>query len=157
MKPATIHQIKSELNNLTEKDKTELILRLARFKKDNKELLTYTLFEAQDELSYIELIKENISNAILEVNSSHIYYIKKTSRKILRNLKKQIRYSGKKETEAILLLFYCETLMANFNAQINRSTQLKNLVEKQKEIAHKAILTLHEDLQYDLLKSYNDL
>ena len=45
MKAATINELKQELQNIPPAKVTELCLRLARFKKENKELLTYLLFE----------------------------------------------------------------------------------------------------------------
>ena len=48
MKAASISEIKTELKGLPPAQLTELCLRLARFKKENKELLTYLLFEAND-------------------------------------------------------------------------------------------------------------
>ena len=54
MKTASISELKQELQYRSEKEIMELCLRLARFKKENKELLTYLLFEAQDEEAYLE-------------------------------------------------------------------------------------------------------
>ncbi len=54
MKPVTAKELKEELNSRSPNDLRELCLRLARFKKENKELLTYLLFEASDEQEYIE-------------------------------------------------------------------------------------------------------
>ncbi len=48
MKAASIQELKQELQHTSLKEITELCLRLARFKKENKELLTYLLFEASD-------------------------------------------------------------------------------------------------------------
>lgn len=157
MKAASLSQIKKELENLPESEHKALILKLARFKKDNKELLTYLLFEVQDENGYIQLVMEGVDSSLLEINTSHVYYIKKTCRKVLRNLKKQIRYSGRKETEATLLLHFCFKLKELFPMALNKSAQLQNMLDRQKALAHKAILSLHEDLQYDLLKEYNEL
>jgi len=58
MKAATINEIKQELQSLPPVRLSEICLRLAKFKKDNKELLTYLLFEAQDEEEYKKNIKE---------------------------------------------------------------------------------------------------
>lgn len=49
MKTATIAELKSELGNVPAPQLAELCIRLAKFKKENKELLTYLLFEAYDE------------------------------------------------------------------------------------------------------------
>jgi len=49
MKAVTINGISQELLNLSPKELCDLCLRLARFRKENKELLTYLLFESSDE------------------------------------------------------------------------------------------------------------
>ena len=49
MKASTISELKQELTNIPHSQLLEICLRLARFKKENKELLTYLLFEAHDE------------------------------------------------------------------------------------------------------------
>ncbi len=60
MKAATVQEIKQELQQLPQNKVTELCLRLARFKKENKELLTYLLFEADDTALYIKHVNEEV-------------------------------------------------------------------------------------------------
>lgn len=148
MKPATVVTIKNELKHLSEKELMEICLKLAKFKKENKELLTYLLFEADDEEGYIKEIKEEMDEMFNEINTSHVYYVKKGVRKMLRNIKKYIRYSKNKETEAELLLYFCGKLK-ELKASHHRSQQLTNLYDRQLAMAKKAIGTLNEDLQYD--------
>ena len=64
MKAVTVKEISEELVNLSPKELRDLCLRLARFKKENKELLTYLLFEATDEEMYIESVKKEIDHAV---------------------------------------------------------------------------------------------
>jgi hypothetical protein len=54
MKTPSAQEIKSAIKELSTAESLELILRLARFKKENKELLTYLLFNASDESGFIE-------------------------------------------------------------------------------------------------------
>ena len=58
MKAATIHEIKQELSTNKPADLVDLCLRLGKFKKENKELLTYLLFEAHDEQGYVTGLKK---------------------------------------------------------------------------------------------------
>ncbi|MEQ8469882.1 MAG: hypothetical protein RIC35_01775 [Marinoscillum sp.] len=145
---ATVKQLKDELKHKEKEELIELCLALSKFKKDSKELLTYLLFEAHDEESYISGVKAEITEDFMDMNTSSIYFVKKSARKILRNTKKYIRYSKNKQTEAELLIHYCQELK-DVKPSINRSTQLKNLFDKQIELAKKAINTLHQDLQHD--------
>ena len=148
MKAATLRDIKKELSALSNSEVIEICLRLTRFKKENKELLTYLLFESFNEADYIDSIKKYMDEEFELINKSSFFYIRKSTRKILRNVKKYIRYSQKKETEVELLLYFCEKLKA-FKPNIFRSTQLSNLYKRQLELAKKIISKLHEDLQYD--------
>ncbi|MFT7590369.1 MAG: hypothetical protein ACI9UJ_000279, partial [bacterium] len=60
MKTATIKHIKDELTHLTEAQLIDLCLQLARFKKENKELLSYLLFNASNEVHFISGVKEQM-------------------------------------------------------------------------------------------------
>jgi hypothetical protein len=148
MKAASLKEIKTELNHRSTEELLQLCLRLSRFKKENKELLTYLLFESADEEAYIKSIKTHVDEQFAIINTQTFYYIKKSVRKILRELKKYIRYSQKKETEVELLLYFCHKLK-DFEPTIKRNTALTNLYHRQIQFIKKKISTLHEDLQYD--------
>ena len=77
MKASTVVQLKKELETLNPEHLKELCLRLARFKLENKELLTYLLFESEDESYYIEGIKEEVDRLFIEINTKSYFYIKK--------------------------------------------------------------------------------
>ncbi|MFD2727767.1 hypothetical protein [Hyunsoonleella rubra] len=148
MKAVNLVEIKKELKQLSTTELEALCLRLARFKKENKELLTYLLFESHDENGYAESVKTFIDEEFETINTDSFYYIRKSVRKILRNIKKFIRYSQKKETEVELLLYFCKKLK-EFKPSIKRSTQLQNMYQRQLLLAKKGIEKLHEDLRYD--------
>lgn len=148
MKAATIKQLKDELKECPNEQLIEYCLRLARFKKENKELLTYLLFEAEDEKGYVQTVKELVDDHFDLINRTNLYLIKKGIRKILREIKKFIRYSNQKETEVQLLLYFCEKLK-NFTPSVYRSTVLQNLYDRQIAMIRKKVTALHEDLQYD--------
>ena len=156
MKAATVTQLKKELQHRNPEELLALCLRLSKFKKENKELLTYLLFEADHEEGYIETVKSEIDELFSEININSYFYIKKSVRKILRNLKKYIRYSGNKETEIELLLYFCQKLK-DFRPSIRRNTTLTNLYNRQLDAVQKKIGLLHEDLQYDYGLQLDDL
>ena len=156
MKAATVKEIKQELKTRSNGELIELCLSLSKFKKENKELLTYLLYEASDEASYIESVKNEIEEQFLEVNTKSYYYMKKTARKILRNTKKHIRYSKNKETEVSLLIHYCREFL-NLSPSIKENVTLTNIYERQVLMIKKAISTLHEDLQFDYETELNKL
>lgn len=148
MKPVTVSILKKELGQHAQQELIEIVLQLAKFKKENKELLTYVLFDSNDEDEYIRAIKEEIDLEFSKLNLDRLYFIKKSTRKILRLLKKYIRYSKKKETEADILLYFCSKLIQLKPAH-KKSQQMINIYERQLTMVRKAIASLHEDLQYD--------
>ncbi len=156
MKAATVSQLKKELSYRSPEELLEICLRLSKFKKENKELLTYLLFESIDEAGYIESVKNEIDLEFEAINTNNYYFIKKSVRKILRNIKKYSRYSQKKETEVELLIHFCSKLKT-FKPSITRNTTLLNLYERQLALVEKIISTLHEDLQYDYRLELEDL
>lgn len=156
MKAATIHELKLELTNTPAAELIELCVRLAKFKKENKELLTYLLFEAFDEQAYIENIKTEMQQQFKEINTSSLYFVKKSLRKILRLLSKYIRYTGSAETEAKLLLYFCATLKDS-GIPIEKNPVIKNMYHNQLKKISKTIATMHEDLQYEYVKELEKL
>ena len=148
MKAATVHELKKELKYQSQTELLELCLRLAKFKKENKELLTYLLYEADNETSYIASVQEEINDQFELINTSSYFYIKKSVRKILRMVKKYIRYSKQKETEVELLLYFC-TKLKSMKPSIKKSLALYNIYKRQLLFVEKNIDKLHEDLQYD--------
>ena len=148
MKAATITEIKKELNHCSNDDIVNLCLRLGRFKKENKELLTYLLFENSNEDSYIANIKIEIDYGFETINTASYFYIKKSVRRILRRIRTYCRYSGKKETEVELLLYFCSVLKS-MHPTYRQSPALVNLYNRQILNIKKSVSALHEDLQYD--------
>ena len=148
MKPVTVAILKKELRQHSQQELIEICLQLARFKKENKELLTYVLFDSNDEDEYIRAIKEEIDLGFSTLNHNSLYFIKKSTHKILRLIKKQIRYSKKKKTEADILLHFC-TKLNQLKLAHKQSQQMINMYERQLAMIRKAISSLHEDLQYD--------
>ncbi len=156
MKAVTVKKIKDELSYKNSNELIELCLRLSKFKKENKELLTYLLFESSSEELYIESVKEQIDDLFDQININSYFYIRKSVRKILTLTKKFIRYSQKKETEVELLIYFCQKLK-NFKPAIKNSVRLQNVYNRQVESIKKTVKTLHEDLQYDYQLEIDEL
>ncbi len=148
MKAASLKDIKTELKHHSGEELLDLCIHLVKSKKENKELLTYLLFESTDEEAYIQSIKNKMDADFEAINTKTFFYIKKSVRKILKEIKKFIRYSQNKETEVELLIYFCRKLK-DFKPSISRNTALTNLYNRQLDYIRKKINTLHEDLQYD--------
>ena len=147
MKTATVKQLKDELRHHSTEELMNLCLRLSRFKKENKELLTYLLFEAADEQTYIESVKEEIDEKFELVNRKSPYFVKKSIRSILNHTKKYIRYSQSKETELELLIYFCQKLH-DFQPSIHRNRKVETIYYRLIQECKKKTSLLHEDLQY---------
>jgi hypothetical protein len=148
MKAATLSELKNELHTLPPTQVLELCLHLAKYKKENKELLSYLLFDASDEQEFINSVKDEIDEQLLNLNRSSLFLAKKTIRKMLRTANKYIRYSGNKRTEVDLLIYFCKKLKGS-GVPMHKSVALTNLYQRQIQKIKKALSTLHEDLQYD--------
>lgn len=156
MKASTISILKRELNTIAAGDLVDICLKLAKYKKENKELISYLLFDANNELEYISSIKKEIDILFSEINFSQMYFVRKSVRKIFKSTTKYIRYSGQKRTEVELLIYFCSKLKTSGIA-LERNNSLNNLYKNQIRKIHQVISTLHEDLQYDYMTELNGL
>lgn len=154
MKTASVKELKEELKFRSDDDLMKIILRLSRFKKENKELLSYLLFESTDEDEYVANVKALLDNMFLALNTANNYRLQKGVRKILREAKKYVRYSGSKETEVAVLIHFCR-LMRETHPQVLRSKTMRDLMARQIILIKTRISTLHEDLQYDFESELN--
>ncbi len=148
MKAASLAEIKKRLVKLEQGEMLEACLRLARFKRDNKELLTYLLFAAEDEKAYMASLCAEIDEQFETMNKTSLYYAKKSIRKTIRWMEKFIRYSGNKETEIEVRIHFCKTLHAS-NVPIHKSKVTWNMLQSQLKKINKALATFHPDIQYE--------
>lgn len=156
METASISIIKKELKNIPPEKLQDTIIRLAKYKKENKELLSYLLFEAYDEQEFIKQVKEEIDDQFLNLNRSSLYLAKKTLRKVLRTTKKYIRFSGSNETEIELLIYFCKKMKSS-RLNYKSSRVVFNMYINQIKRIQKVLSMLHEDLQYDFREELESL
>ena len=153
MKATSLSELKQELEYKSNKELLSFCIRLAKFKKENKELLTFLLFEEGDITTYIENVKQETTAYFSDINNSNVYYVKKSLRKILRYVNKQIKFAASKQAEAELLIHFCNNIL-DFSVPIAKSRQLSNMYETQLGKIDSALSSLHPDLQYDLRKQF---
>jgi len=151
MKAASIQEIKKALSDTNSKILLEYCLRLAKYKKENKEMLSFLLFEADDVPNFISEIKKETTEQFGQINKSNVYFIKKSVRKILKNINKQIHFATSSQAECELLIHFCNCF-ALHSIPVSKSRQLTNLYQNQLKKIEKALRELHPDLQYDLKK-----
>lgn len=151
---ARISDIKKELENKERKELVEYCLRLGKFKKENKEFLAFLLFEEEDLSAYIEKVNEETTLFFEEINLSNVYFIKKSVRKIVRNLNKHIRFTSSRLAEAEMLIHFCNCFEES-SLHVKKSRQLENIFISQVKKIEAALSTIHPDLQYDLNQKKN--
>ncbi|MFT7632711.1 MAG: hypothetical protein ACI87E_003765 [Mariniblastus sp.] len=152
MKAASIAELKKALVKLDQGELLDACLRLARFKKDNKELLTYLLFLAEDERGYASYLCDEIDEQFSLTPNAH----KKTLRKTIRWMDKCLRFSAIKETEIQVRVHFCRALKASDTPYL-RSRVMTNMFTGQIKKIHKAIEKFHEDIQYDYRMDFKDI
>ena len=148
MRTASLSEIKKELKQKTNLELTELVLKLTKYKVENKELLAYILFESGDENYFISKIESEIDLQFANINPKSNYIINKNIRKINRYVLKQIRFSKQKEIEIALRIHFCKNLI-DIRSKYNANNTRHQMLIRQIELMRKALTHLHEDLQFD--------
>ena len=93
MKTISLSQLQKELATLEKKQVLEICMKLAKHKKENKELLSYLLFGSADEKQYLEESKEKLDDLFLSISRKTTYTTKKGLQKVVRHLNKFIKIS----------------------------------------------------------------
>lgn len=156
MNSASISEIKKELQRLDADALNAICLRLAKYKKENKELLSYLLSDAHDEAGYIRNVKEEMDTMFLELDGRNLYIVKKMLRKILRMTNRQIKYSGIPQTELELRIYFCEKVN-EAGVPLTTGTVLYNLYQQQLKKIITVLAKLPEDYQVDYASAIEDL
>jgi hypothetical protein len=156
MKAASIVELKEELSALSSKTLLDICLRLARYKKENKELLTYILLESHNEAAFVESVKKEIDEQFEGLPATHVYFLKKGLRRILRAVTRRCRHSGMKESELDILIHFCLQFRA-FGFGAIKDKAITNIYARQLEKLNGLVGKVHEDLQFDFTKRIKDL
>lgn len=155
MKPEKLSDLKKELLNHNVHELTEICLRLAKYKKENKELLNYLLFDSEYPMDYTEQVKNFLTEDFKNLQK-HYFYSTKSLRKIIRLMNRYAKYTGSKEAETELCLWFCTNYLNYADLKTNHKA-LQGLLTRQLEKAAKLILKLHEDLQFDYRKEFDQI
>ena len=151
-----VAEIKKELQHLDNAQLTELCLRLVRYKKENKELTGYLLFNADNERAFIDnLIAEN--GFMFSQLPHNNYQLAKSLRKILRFLNKYVKFMSSKEAEIELLISFCHNYIQYVDRRSSSYKPLRLILTRQLDKIRTAITKLHEDLQFDYSQDFNDM
>lgn len=149
-----VQDIKKELQHLDNTRLIELCLRLVRYKKENKELAGYLLFDADNERAFIDsLIAEN--GFMFSQLPHNNYQLAKSLRKILRMLGKYVKFMASAEAELEVLISFCRNYVQYVDRRASSYKPLRLIFTRQLDKIRKAIAKLHEDLQFDYSQDFN--
>ncbi len=152
MKPEKLSDLKKILAGLSATELTEICLRLAKYKKENKELLTYLLFDVQEPMKYAEDVKKFLI-ADFENMQKHYFYSTKSLRKIIRLINRYAKYTSSKQVEIELAIWFCTNYLIYVDLKTSHKP-LQALLSRQIEKIIKLIDKLHEDLQFDYQREF---
>ncbi|WP_051189599.1 hypothetical protein [Daejeonella oryzae] len=155
MKPEKLTDIKKELSHKSVQELTDLCLRLAKYKKENKELLNYLLYDASEPLQYSEKVKTFLNEDFKNLQH-HYYYSSKSLRKILRLMNRYIKYTASKQVEIELLLWFCNSFIKYADTRTSHKP-LQALFIRQLDKIKLIIPKLHEDLQFDYVQEFEEM
>lgn len=155
MKPEKLNVIKKELASLNQQELIEICLRMAKYKKDNKELLNYLLFNADDPQRYIDQVKEHLSPEF-DTMPRTSYQSTKALRKILRLIGRYSKYTANKEVEIELLLWFSQSYLTKVELKTHHRP-LQTILIRQFEKIRTILPKLHEDLQFDYKEVFGNV
>lgn len=151
-----MQDLKAQLKQLDEAELQQLVIRLARFKKENKEFLSYILFMEADTRQYIKDVGLETEELFRQMKGNTLYQCMKSLRKVIRQLTKYIRFASNKVVETELLLLCCRCMQQHFG-NIEDSVQLQRLYDRVWLRAEKALAALHEEKQSDYRAELKEL
>ncbi len=151
----SLQQIKKEIQHLGAAQLTDLCIRLSKYKKENKELLAYLLFEAHDENAFIEKAKAEADELFRQL-PANTYHMAKALRKILRLNSKYTKFTGSKHTEIELLLHFGARYIQYADKRVAYKP-LRFIFIRQIEKITALIQKLPEDLQADYQPAVSNL
>jgi hypothetical protein len=151
----SLSDLKKEVMHLSAKELVEVCINMAKLKRENKEYLTYILYNANNIEGFIAEQKLIIDEQFANGTFLHTYIIKKTLRKIVKTITQQIKFAKNKKVDIELLIHFCNHMKENLLIQIE--PVIDNIYLSQLKKIEKAQSMLHEDLQYDYKKQIEEL
>lgn len=156
MKSYSVSEIKKALNELDTADLVNVCLRVAKYKKENKELLSYLMFDCKDESQFIEDIKSELDDLFEHLKDDNNYRLLKQLRKISRTISKPIKYSGIPTSQAEVLIYFTKKLKDITKSKMHLLAYQNFYLQQIKKI--ETILNkMHEDYRYDFEKDFERL
>lgn len=151
MQPSSTKSIKTALQEQDKKALIDIIMELIRAKKVNKEQVSYLLFQASDHVEYVSGIKKMIEEAFDSMNTSSLYFVKKSLRSIIRSATKFIKYANDPVVEAEVFIFLAQQII-RLDIPVKKHQVMLNMYNALMQKIRKAHQSMHPDLQYEFDK-----
>ncbi len=150
-----LSDLKKELLELSKPELIQLCLRVAKLKRENKELLAYLIFDSEDPLFYAQKLKPEIKE-VFEQPFQHAYYLTKSIRKAMRLITKYYRFTSNKQGETELLIYLVEEFYLSWRNEY-RYQALGKVIFRCLEKAQSNLKKIDEDFRADFEDPINEL
>lgn len=150
-----LSDLKKELLELSKPELIQLCLRVAKLKRENKELLAYLIFDSEDPIFYAQKLKPEIKE-VFEQPFQHAYYLTKSIRKAMRLITKYYRFTSNKQGETELLIYLVEEFYLSWRNEY-RYQALGKVIFRCLEKAQSNLKKIDEDFRADFEDPINEL
>ena len=147
MDKCSIASIRKELKNLEREELVLVCLRLARYKKDNKELVSFLVFQRNEEEFILE-VKTEIHFEFTGLKLLSAFQQKKILQKSIRKINKYSKFCLSKTFDLVMFMFICQSLRDS-GISLYSHTFAGTIYKKILLKASKIHSTLHEEIQGD--------
>ncbi|TVR38558.1 MAG: hypothetical protein EA392_08775 [Cryomorphaceae bacterium] len=148
MNSSSLPQLRKIWKDLSAEELHQLLDRLGRFSRDNKELLHYLLVFGNNEDAYISAICHQLDEGFEGLNRQNITWTRKGLRRLVRMLNRYVRYSGKTDTEIVLRTEFCNRMLVH-GIPLEKSAVVGNMFNRELDRISRALSKLHPDQQLD--------
>lgn len=142
-----LSDLKKELLVLSKPELIQLCLRVAKLKRENKELLAYLIYDVEDPLFYAEKLKPELKE-VFEQPFQHAYYLTKSIRKVMRLIAKYYRFTSNKQGETELLIYLVDEFHKSWRNEY-RYQALGKVIFRCLEKAESNLKKIDEDFRAD--------
>lgn len=157
MKSYSLNDIKKEITHLQQKDLIQLCVNVAKFKKENKDYISFILFESHNKRAYLEDVKNDIKSQIISFEGNYFKYDFKKKLRVLKSfLVRNNKYLNDKALSVEMYIFLCNELRQDGYPYMKHGEFDTFYGQQIKKISN-FIATLHEDLRYDFGQQLEEL
>lgn len=153
MEIAGLADIRKELIHQSPDELVELVLRLARFRQDNKALAGYWLFDRQNPTEFLRQVHQALDHGFDELNFSTGYWVKKGLRKWQRQVNLYGRICGEAWMQADMQSYYVWVCL-RAQKRLSDPNYLAPLLASAEKKRVTLVKKLDDDVQHDIQRQF---